>query len=84
MARRMRGNLARTVQSGGKAGDYFKGLPIAIRTKALKVRRVSDKDIIAQIAYELAEEIFKTIETVGLSNLGKTTEELLNVMKLGT
>lgn len=54
------------------------------RTKTLKVRRVSDKDIIAQIAYELAEEIFKTIETVGLSNLGKTTEELLNVMKLGT
>lgn len=54
------------------------------RTKALKVRRVSDKDIIAQIAYELADEIFITIETVGLSNLGKTTEELLNVMKLGT
>lgn len=54
------------------------------RTKALKVRRVSDKDIIAQIAYELAEEIFKTIETVGLSNLGKTTEELLNVVKHGT
>ena len=54
------------------------------RTKTLKVRRVSDKDIIAQIAYELAEEIFKTIETVGLSNLGKATEELLNVVKHGT
>ena len=80
----MRGNLARTVQSGGKAGDYFKGLPIAIRTKALKVRRVSDKDIIAQIAYELADEIFITIETVGLSNVGKTAEELLNVVKLVT
>ena len=42
------------------------------------------KEIIAQIAYELAEEILKTIETVGLSNLGKTTEELLNVVKHGT
>ena len=41
-------------------------------------------EIIAQTAGSLAEDIFKTIETVGLSNLGKTTEELLNVMKLGT
>ena len=42
------------------------------------------KEIIAQTAGRLAEEIFKTIETVGLSNLGKTTEELLNVVKHGT
>ncbi|MDD7504224.1 MAG: hypothetical protein SPI37_00550 [Eubacteriales bacterium] len=42
------------------------------------------KEIIAKTAGRLAEEIFKTIETVGLSNLGKTTKELLNVMKLGT
>ena len=65
-------------------GDTFSVVDDEFRTKALKVRRVSDKDIIAQIAYELAEEIFKTIETVGLSNLGKTTEELLNVVKHGT
>ena len=42
------------------------------------------KEIIAKTAGRLAEEIFKTIETVGLSNLGKTTEELLNVVKHGT
>ncbi|MDD5903482.1 MAG: hypothetical protein PUC64_00720 [Clostridium sp.] len=32
----------------------------------------------------MAEEIFKTIETVGLSYLGKTAEVLLNVVKAGT
>ena len=32
----------------------------------------------------MAEEIFKTIKKVGLSNVGKTAEELLNVVKLGT
>ena len=42
------------------------------------------KEIIAQTAGKLVEEIFKTIETVGLSNVGKTAEELLNVVKLGT
>ena len=66
------------------AGDTFSVVDDEFRTKALKVRRVSDKDIIAQIAYELAEEIFITIETVGLSNVGKTAEELLNVVKLVT
>ena len=30
------------------------------------------------------KEIFKTIEKVGLSNVGKTAEELLNVVKAGT
>ena len=40
-------------------GDTFSVVDDEFRTKALKVRRVSDKDIIAQIAYELAEEIFK-------------------------
>ena len=43
------------------AGDTFSVVDDEFRTKALKVRRISDKDIIAQIAYELAEEIFKTI-----------------------
>lgn len=30
MGRRVRGKLACTVLTGGKAGDYFKGLPIGI------------------------------------------------------
>lgn len=30
MGRRVRGKLARTVLTGGKAGDDFKGLPIGI------------------------------------------------------
>ena len=42
------------------------------------------KEIIAQTAGKLVEEIFKTIEKVGLSNVGKTAEELLNVVKAGT
>ena len=42
------------------------------------------KEIIAQTAGRLVEEIFKTIEKVGLSNVGKTAEELLNVLKAGT
>ena len=42
------------------------------------------KEIIAQTAGRLVEEIFKTIEKVGLSNVGKTAEELLNVVKAGT
>ena len=42
------------------------------------------KDIIAQTAGRLVEEIFKTIEKVGLSNVRKTAEELLNVVKAGT
>ena len=41
------------------------------------------KEIIAQTAGKLVEEIFKTIEKVGLSNVGKTAEELLNVVKAG-
>ena len=48
------------------------------------MRRVSVKEIIAQTAVKLVEEIFKTIEKVGLSNVGKTAEELLNVVKAGT
>ena len=40
--------------------------------------------IIAQTAYELVEEIFKTIEKVGLSNVGRTAEELFKVVKSGT
>ena len=48
------------------------------------MRRVSVKEIIAQTAGKLVEEIFKTIEKVGLSNVGKTAEELLNVVKAGT
>ena len=48
------------------------------------MRRVSVKEIIAQTAGKLVEEIFKTIEKVGLSNVGKTAEELLNVVKVGT
>ena len=42
------------------------------------------KEIIAQTAGRLVEEIFKTIEKVGLSNVGKTAEELFNVVKAGT
>ena len=42
------------------------------------------KDIIAQTAGRLVEEIFKTIEKVGLSNVGKTAEELFAVLKNGT
>ena len=48
------------------------------------MRRVSVKEIIAKTAGRLVEEIFKTIEKVGLSNVGKTAEELLNVVKVGT
>jgi hypothetical protein len=40
--------------------------------------------IIAQTAYGLVEEIFKTIEKVGLSNVGRTAEELFKVVKSGT
>ncbi len=32
MERRMKRKVSRTVWSRGKAGDYIKGLPIAIRT----------------------------------------------------
>lgn len=32
MRRRVRGNRARTVLTGGKAGDNLKGLPIGITT----------------------------------------------------
>ena len=42
------------------------------------------KEIIAQTAYGLVEEIFKTIEKVGLSNVGRTAEELFSVVKDGT
>ena len=42
------------------------------------------KEIIAQTAGKLVEEIFKTIEKVGLSNVGKMAEELFNVVKAGT
>ena len=42
------------------------------------------KDIIAQTAGRLVEEIFKTIEKVGMSNVGKTAEELFAVLKNGT
>ena len=42
------------------------------------------KDSIAQTAYGLVEEIFKTIEKVGLSNVGRTAEELFSVVKSGT
>ena len=42
------------------------------------------KDIIAQTAGRLVEEIFNTIEKVGLSNVGKTAEELFAVLKNGT
>ena len=47
------------------------------------MRHVSVKEIIAQTAGKLVEEIFKTIEKVGLSNVGKTAEELLNAVKVG-
>lgn len=42
------------------------------------------KGIIAQVAYGVVEEIFKTIGEVGLSNIGKTAEELHSVLKSGT
>lgn len=42
------------------------------------------KEIIAQTAGRLVEEIFNTIEKVGLSNVGKTAEELFAVLKKGT
>ena len=42
------------------------------------------KEIIAQTAGRLVEEIFKTIEKVGMSNVGKTAEELFAVLKNGT
>ena len=42
------------------------------------------KDIIAQTAGKLVEEIFKTIENVGLSDIGRTAEELVSVVKTGT
>ena len=32
----------------------------------------------------MVEEIFKTIEKVGMSNVGKTAEELFAVLKNGT
>ena len=42
------------------------------------------KDIIAQKAYGLVEEIFKTIEKVGLSDVGKTVESVFEVVKTGS
>ena len=42
------------------------------------------KEILAQTAGRLVEEIFKTIEKVGMSNVGKTAEELFAVLKNGT
>jgi len=42
------------------------------------------ESIIAQTAYGLVEEIFKTIEKVGLYNVGKTAEELFSVVRSGT
>ena len=57
---------------------------IRLHTICYERKGVPVKGIIAQTACGLVEEIFKTIEKVGLSDVGRTCEEICKVVKEGS